>query len=164
MYKILLLMISRIFQTLHLSIGLSTTTTGIPILCSLETFWQELHSFRPHFSLALYLFGTLYHTAFSLSLSPSPCYHLPHSPPPILMYFFPSLLLPLPPPTPPTHFLPRLELQVSSLEREVESKQQALMKTESQLAKYEPTPKQPMTKYKPTSKQEVLKKLRENIR
>ena len=53
---------------------------------------------------------------------------------------------------------------MSSLERAVESKQQALTKTESQLAKYEPTPKEPMTKYKPTSKQEVLKRLRENVR
>ena len=102
------------------------------------------------------------HTALSLSLSP--CYHLPHSPPPLLMYFFPSLLLPLPPPPPPTYFLSRLELQVSSLEREAQSKQQALTKTESQLAKYEPTLKQPTTKYKPTSKQKVLKRLRENVR
>ena len=53
---------------------------------------------------------------------------------------------------------------MSSLEREAQSKQQALTKTESQLAKYEPTLKQPTTKYKPTSKQEVLKRLRENVR
>ena len=53
---------------------------------------------------------------------------------------------------------------MSSLEREVESKQQALTKTESQLAKYEPTPKQPTAKYEPTSKHEVLKRLREDVR
>ena len=53
---------------------------------------------------------------------------------------------------------------MSSLEREAQSKQQALTKTESQLAKYDPTLKQPTTKYKPTSKQEVLKRLRENVR
>ena len=53
---------------------------------------------------------------------------------------------------------------MSSLEREVESKQQALTKTESQLAKYEPTPKQPTAKYEPMSKHEVLKRLREDVR
>ena len=91
------------------------------------------------------------HTALSLSLSlsmlPSPSFSTTS-----LNVFLPLSPPSSPSPPPPTYFLSRLELQVSSLEREAQSKQQALTKTESQLAKYEPTLKQPTTKYKPTSK------------
>ena len=38
---------------------------AFPFPFSLETFWEERHSFRTLFSLAPYLFGTLYRTAFS---------------------------------------------------------------------------------------------------
>lgn len=50
-------------------------------------------------------------------------------------------------------FCDRLELQVSSLEKEAESKQQALLKTESELSHLQ-------TKYEATPKQEVLERLK----
>ena len=53
--------------------------------------------------------------------------------------------------------LSRLELQVSSLEKEVESKQQALVKTEGQLTELR-------TKYEATPKQEVMERLREDVK
>ena len=83
----------------------------------------------------------------SLSMLPAPSFSTTS-----LNVFLPLSPPSSPSPPPPTYFLSRLELQVSSLEREAQSKQQALTKTESQLAKYEPTLKQPTTKYKPTSK------------
>ena len=51
----------------------------------------------------------------------------------------------------------RLELQVSSLEKETESKQQALLKAESQLTDLQ-------TKYEATPKQEVVDRLREDLK
>ena len=51
----------------------------------------------------------------------------------------------------------RLELQVSSLEKEAESRQKALLKTEGQLSELR-------AKYEATPKQEVLERLKVDVK
>ena len=122
--------------------------------------WKEYTPFLYKYIYALIVFlrlwlASLYHLSLSLPPSISPS---------LSPLFTPSLPLTLHLSIPlslssssPSFPLPRLELQVSSLEKDVESKQQALTKTEGQLTDLR-------TKYEATPKQEVMERLREDVK